>query len=71
MFAMGKGIVGGRVLTKNWPGLALEEQEAGQDLRVTLDYKDVLSEIVQNRLGNPNLGFVFPDWSPTMLGVTR
>jgi uncharacterized protein (DUF1501 family) len=71
MFALGKGIAGGRVLTKNWPGLARENQEAGQDLRVTVDYKDILAEIVQNRLANPNLGFVFPDWTPTMLGVTR
>jgi uncharacterized protein (DUF1501 family) len=71
MFAMGKGIAGGRVLTKNWPGLAKEQQESGQDLKVRLDYKDVLSEIVQNRLGNPNLDFVFPTWTPQMLGVTR
>ena len=71
MFAMGKGIAGGRVLTKNWPTLAKDKLEAGQDLAVTLDYKDILSEIVQNRLGNPNLGFVFPTWTPTMLGVTR
>jgi uncharacterized protein (DUF1501 family) len=71
MFAMGKGIAGGRVLTKNWPGLAKENLEAGQDLKVTVDYRDILSEIVQNRLGNPNLGFVFPSWTPTTLGVTR
>jgi len=45
--------------------------EAGQDLKVTCDYRDVLSEIVQNRLGNPNLDVVFPGWTPTTLGVTR
>jgi len=71
LFAMGKGIAGGRVITKNWKPLARENLEAGQDLKVTIDYRDVLSEIVQNRLGNPNLGFVFPSWTPTMLGVTR
>jgi uncharacterized protein (DUF1501 family) len=71
MFAMGKGIAGGRVLTKNWPGLARENLEAGQDLRVTVDYRDILAEIVQNRLANPSLDYVFPGWSPTMLGVTR
>ncbi len=71
LFAMGQGIAGGRVLTKNWPGLAHENLEAGQDLKVTLDYRDVLSEIVQNRLANPNLDFIFPTWAPTMLGVTR
>lgn len=71
MFAMGKGIAGGRVLTVNWPGLARQNQADGQDLQVTVDYRDILAEIVQNRLGNSNLGFVFPAWNPTMRGVTR
>ena len=71
MFAMGKGINGGRVLTNTWPGLARENLESGQDLKVTIDYRDILSEIVQNRLGNSDLGFVFPTWAPTMRGVTR
>jgi len=71
MFAMGKGIAGGRVITKNWPGLARENLESGQDLKVTVDYRDILAEIVQKRLANPNLSFVFPAWTPTMLGVTR
>ncbi len=72
MFAMGKGIAGGRVVTKGaWPGLARENLESGQDLKVTLDCRDILSEIVQIRLGNSNLGVVFPTWTPTMLGVTR
>ena len=67
---MGKGIAGGRVLA-NWPGLDRSVLENGQDLKVTLDYRDVLAEVVQNRLGNPNLSFVFPDWAPTFRGVTR
>ena len=71
ILAMGKGIAGGRVLTNGWPGLDRSVLENGQDLKVTLDYRDVLSEIVANRLGNPNLSFVFPDWSPTFRGVTR
>ena len=71
MFAMGKGIAGGRVLTNNWPGLARENLELGQDLKVTIDYRDILAEIVKNRLGNTNLDFVFPTWVPTMRGATR
>jgi len=73
MYAMGKGISGGRVLTKNWITGMLDRAnlEAGQDLKVTTDYRDVLSEIVQNRLGNPNLDVVFPTWTPTIMGVTR
>jgi uncharacterized protein (DUF1501 family) len=71
MFAMGRGIAGGRVLTAGWPGLAQEQLEDRRDLCVTLDYRDVLAEIVQRRLENDNLGFVFPGWTPTFHGVTR
>ena len=71
MFAMGAGIAGGRVLTNGWPGLAREVLESGQDLKVTMDYRDILAEIVKNRLGNTNLDFVFPSWVPTVRGVTR
>lgn len=71
ILVMGKGIAGGRVLTNGWPGLDKSVLENGQDLKVTLDYRDVLAEIVQNRLGNPNLSFVFPGWTPTFRGVTR
>lgn len=71
LFAMGKGIRGGRVITKNWPGLDRSQLESGQDLKVTVDLRDVLSEIVQNRLANPNLNFIFPQWNASFLGVTR
>ncbi len=70
-FAMGKKINGGRVLTNGWPGLARENLESGQDLRVTLDHRDILAEIVQNRLGNTNLATVFPDYTPRVRGVTK
>jgi uncharacterized protein (DUF1501 family) len=71
MFAMGKNIAGGRVMVNNWPGLATANLENGQDLKVTIDYRDILAEIVQNRLGSTNLGFVFPSWTPTIRGATR
>ena len=71
MFVMGRNITGGRVLVNNWPGLARENLEAGQDLRVTLDHRDILAEVVRNRLANPNVGVVFPDYVPTYRGVTK
>lgn len=71
MFVMGRNIAGGRVLINTWPGLAIEQLENRQDLRVTLDHRDILAEIVRNRLGNPNLGVVFPDYTPTIRGVTK
>jgi uncharacterized protein (DUF1501 family) len=76
MFVMGQGIRGGRVLsygTNNqagWPGLAIENLESRQDLRVTLDYRDVLAEIVQRRLGNTRVAQVFPGWTANFRGVT-
>ena len=70
MFAMGRSIAGGRVLA-DWPGIALENLEDKQDLRVTIDYRDVLAEIVQNRLENTNLDVIFPGYTPTFRGVTR
>ncbi len=71
MFAMGRGINGGRVLTNNWRPLAIENLADRQDLAVTIDHRDILAEIVQNRLGNTNLGVVFPGYTPVMRGVTR
>ncbi|HUF50895.1 MAG TPA: DUF1501 domain-containing protein [Longimicrobiales bacterium] len=71
MFLLGRDIAGGRVLVNNWPGLARENLERGQDLVVTIDHRDILAEIVRNRLGNPNTSIVFPDYSPTTRGVTR
>ncbi|MCU0627076.1 MAG: DUF1501 domain-containing protein [Gemmatimonadaceae bacterium] len=70
-FAMGPGISGGRVMTNNWVPLARENLEDRQDLRVTIDHRDVLAEIVQRRLGNSNLATIFPGYTPTVRGVTR
>ena len=71
MFCMGKGIAGGRVMVNTWPGLAMENLENRADLRVTLDHRDVLAEIVQKRLGNTQTNVVFPDYTPTIRGVTK
>jgi uncharacterized protein (DUF1501 family) len=69
MFIMGNNIAGGRVL-RDWPGLAVGQLYQGIDLQVTIDYRDVLAEIVQKRLGNGDLSTVFPNYFPTFRGVT-
>jgi uncharacterized protein (DUF1501 family) len=71
MFVMGRNIAGGRVYAFNWPGLAPENLQDGQDLEVTLDHRGILAEIVKNRLVNQNVGLVFPDFVPTFRGVTK
>lgn len=71
MFVMGHAINGGRVLTNNWLPLARENQQDGQDVRVTIDHRDILAEVVGVRLGNPNLDLIWPGYTATMRGVTR
>ena len=66
---MGSGIAGGRVLA-TWPGLDRAVLEDGQDLRVTIDYRDILAEVVRRRLGNPNLSVIFPGYVPVERGIT-
>lgn len=63
MFLMGTCIDGGRVLAQ-WPGLAPQNLFEGRDLQVTIDYRHILAEIVQTRLGNPDLAYVFPGFTP-------
>lgn len=71
MFVMGKHIAGGRVYTKNWQPLAIENLQDRQDVKVNVDHRDVLAEIVANRLNNPNLDLIFPAYTPTFQGVTK
>ncbi|HEY5545459.1 MAG TPA: DUF1501 domain-containing protein [Gemmatimonadaceae bacterium] len=71
VFAMGRQIAGGRVITNNWMSLARENLQDQQDLKVSVDYRDVLAEIVKNRLGNNNLDVIFPGFVPTFRGVTK
>jgi uncharacterized protein (DUF1501 family) len=71
MFVMGHAIDGGRVLTQNWQPLAKENLDSGQDVKVTVDHRDVLGEIVKNRLNNPALDAIFPGYTGKTLGVTK
>jgi uncharacterized protein (DUF1501 family) len=68
LFVMGDGIAGGQVFAR-WPGLAPGQLDQG-DLAVTTDYRNVLAEILVNRMGATNLGALFPGFTPTTIGVT-
>jgi uncharacterized protein (DUF1501 family) len=59
MLALGGNVKGGKMYGQ-WPGLANEQLDNNVDLAVTTDYRTVLSEIINRRLGNPKLGYIFP-----------
>ncbi|NIA13847.1 MAG: DUF1501 domain-containing protein [Nitrospiraceae bacterium] len=68
MMVLGGAIAGGRVLA-DWPGLAPEDLFQGQDLDVTINYRDILAEVLRKRLDSAALEVVFPDYTPTEHGV--
>ena len=73
MFVMG-GHVAKKPVISNWPTLAPDKLvnyslTAGGDLAVTIDYRDVLSEIITKRLNNPGIDQVFPGYQPTPRGI--
>jgi uncharacterized protein (DUF1501 family) len=75
MFVMGGGINGGKIYGA-WPGLAGDQLFDGRDLRITTDYRHVLSELLVTRLGNTsaNLPTIFPNGytPPTQwMGIAR
>lgn len=72
MFVMGGHIDGGRVLADWTDGELLHPdlQYNNDSLQVTTDYRDILAEIVEHRLGNTNLAEVFPSYTPTFQGIT-
>jgi uncharacterized protein (DUF1501 family) len=68
MMLIGGGVVGGKVYGR-WPGLAPEQLVGPGDLAVTTDYRDVLGEVIEKRLNNPNLSDVFPGYAPVFREV--
>lgn len=69
MYVMGGQVKGGKVHTQ-WPTLEPGKLFEGKDLDVTIDFRDVLAEIVALRLQNQaNLGFVFPSYTPAFPGI--
>jgi uncharacterized protein (DUF1501 family) len=70
MLVLGRHVIGG--LAGEWPGLRNDQLYEGADLAVKTDYRRVLSEILIRRLGNPNLGYVFPGYEDYIpLGIVE
>jgi len=68
MFVMGGHVNGGQVFA-SWPGLSNADLDIG-DLAITIDYRDVLGEILRDRLGVVDLAPIFPQHAFTDYGVT-
>jgi uncharacterized protein (DUF1501 family) len=62
MFLMGGGVIG-RQVVRSWPGLRNQDLVNG-DLKVTMDYRTVLSELIQQRMGGADMARVFPGFAP-------
>ncbi len=69
-FVIGGGIRGGKVYTR-WPGLHKSQLDEGNDLKVTTDYRDVLADVLVNRMGATNLNAVFPDHAVHLPGLAH
>jgi uncharacterized protein (DUF1501 family) len=72
MCALGGNVNGGKVYG-DWPGLADDQLTGPGDLQITTDFRDVLGEIVQKRLANPDhLTDIFPEYTDwKMRGIVR
>lgn len=69
MLVMG-GAVAQQPVIAQWPTLAADTLDRG-DLAITTDYRSVLSDLLVNRLHNPALDQIFPDFTPAPVGVLR
>jgi len=68
MMVLGGGIRGGNVFAK-WPGLHPDQLVGPGDLAITIDYRDVLAEIIAMRLNNPRVAEVFPGYTINEVGL--
>jgi uncharacterized protein (DUF1501 family) len=66
MLVMGSGIQGGQVVS-DWPGLTAGALDR-DGLAITIDYRDVLGEILDRRFG-VDPGAIFPQHVFTQHGV--
>ncbi|MFT7585410.1 MAG: hypothetical protein ACI9EW_001835 [Cellvibrionaceae bacterium] len=70
MFLMGGGVRGGQVYAK-WPGLAPQGLDEEGDLAITIDYRDVLTEVLTGRMNSHAIDQVFPGHIATQLGLVN
>jgi len=62
MMVVGGSINGGQVFG-TFPGIADENLYQNTDLKMTTDFRQPLSDVLRNFLGNPNISTVFPGYT--------
>jgi uncharacterized protein (DUF1501 family) len=65
---LGGSVNGGKVFA-DWKGLDSDKLEQPGDVPVTIDYRDVLAEVIQKRLHNSNVQDIFSGYQPKSRGV--
>ena len=70
MFLMGGGIQGGKVVT-DWPTLAPDRLDDEGDLAITIDYRDVLAEVLTGRMDSHAINQIFPGHVATQYGLVN
>jgi uncharacterized protein (DUF1501 family) len=69
-FVIGGGVAGGIHLgPTGWPGLETNQLRDGRDLMHTVDYRDILAEVLAKHLGDGSIDAVLPGHSPVPLGI--
>ncbi len=68
-FVMGKSLRGG-LFTGNsgWPGLADNQLVDGRSLAHTIDYRDIMAELLTHHLNNPQINTILPNHHYTPVG---
>ncbi|WP_457676475.1 DUF1501 domain-containing protein [Thiolapillus sp.] len=64
MMVLGKNVNGGRVF-HDWPGLKKTDLYGAGDLQVTMDYRNVLGELISKRTNGMPMDLLFPDFRET------
>jgi uncharacterized protein (DUF1501 family) len=67
---LGGNVNGGQVYG-TWPTLAPDKLDQGLDLAITTDYRIVLAELLNKRLGNSQVSSVFPTIPNRSLGLFK
>ena len=67
-FVAGGGVEGGKVYAR-WPGLKDDQLEAPGDLKVTTDYRDVLTELAARQIGLEKAAALFPTAPGKLVGL--